>query len=256
VTSLAAVWDVVAPRLDELDRALTGIEQDAQRAGVRLPNEASATREGIARMRDATAADPLGLNTDDVAAATDAIERVRAIVADEVASQKSVGDDVERLRVDLSDIASLIEEALGENEEALAKIEGAQDSRSELRALAATAADFQRELDKAASGGRRALAMARALGGRIAQLRAQADGLAQDAVAPLARRRELRSLLDAYRAKAQALGRGEDLDLDRLYAAARDSLYTAPCNLPAAEQRVLTYQRALTPAPRSDDAPS
>jgi hypothetical protein len=248
------------PRLDELDHALTGIEDEAGRAGVRCPNEAFATRDGIARMRDVAAADPLALNTDDVAAASDAIERVRAAVAGEVASQRTLSDDVDRLRGDLSRIVTQIEEAVGENEEALAKVDGAPDSRSELRALAATAADFQRELDETASGDRPAVAAVRALAGRVSQLRGRAERLAEDAAAPLARRRELRALLDAYRAKAQALGRGEDLALGRLYAAARDSLYTAPCDLPAAERHVITYQRALTPLAGPDvhpgDAPS
>ena len=60
-------------------------------------------------------------------------------------------------------------------------------------------------------------------------------------------RDELRGVLTAYQAKAQALGLAEDVELDELYAAAREELYSAPCDLGRAEQRVLEYQRAIRP---------
>src|SRR5947209_1810462 len=63
--------------------------------------------------------------------------------------------------------------------------------------------------------------------------------------APVAHRNELRGLLDAFRAKAGARGLDEDPDLDRLYAAAKDALYTAPCDLPAAESMVREYVKAV-----------
>jgi hypothetical protein len=59
--------------------------------------------------------------------------------------------------------------------------------------------------------------------------------------APVAHRNELRGLLEAFRAKAAARGRAEDEELDRVYAAAKDALYVAPCDVPAAEAMVREY---------------
>ena len=61
-------------------------------------------------------------------------------------------------------------------------------------------------------------------------------------------RDELRGVLTAYQAKAQALGQAENVELGELYAAASEALYAAPCDLAAAEQRVLAYQRSIRTA--------
>jgi hypothetical protein len=63
--------------------------------------------------------------------------------------------------------------------------------------------------------------------------------------APLAHRNELRGLLDAYRAKAAASGGDEDGRLARLHASAKEALYTAPCDLPAADALVRDYVAAV-----------
>jgi hypothetical protein len=76
----------------------------------------------------------------------------------------------------------------------------------------------------------------------VAALRAAA---ARNA-ALLAERNELRGRLDAYRAKALRRGLGESGDLWSLADAARDVLYTAPCDLAAARAAVNAYQDALT----------
>jgi hypothetical protein len=65
------------------------------------------------------------------------------------------------------------------------------------------------------------------------------------AAALLDRREELRGLLDAYQARAARLGGAEDTGLDARYARARDLLWTAPCDLPAATAAVTGYQQAV-----------
>ncbi len=55
----------------------------------------------------------------------------------------------------------------------------------------------------------------------------------------------------AYQAKAQAIGLAENLELGELYAAARDVLYTAPCDLELAEQRLARFQRAIRLGPEA-----
>ena len=64
-------------------------------------------------------------------------------------------------------------------------------------------------------------------------------------VAALAKRDELRGLLGAYKAKAARLGAAEDAALAERYDQARDLLWTAPCDLTAAEAAVAGYQQAV-----------
>jgi len=80
---------------------------------------------------------------------------------------------------------------------------------------------------------------------RVDELRGAAEGL-------LARRDELRGRLEAYRAKAAGVGYAEDEHLAARYAAARDLLYTAPCDLRAATRAVFGYQQALAALPRRE----
>jgi hypothetical protein len=69
---------------------------------------------------------------------------------------------------------------------------------------------------------------------RVAQVRA-----------PLDQRDELRGLLDAYRARAARHGVAESPPLAAVHQAARDLLWSAPCDLVAAEQAVRRYQAAV-----------
>jgi hypothetical protein len=63
--------------------------------------------------------------------------------------------------------------------------------------------------------------------------------------APLATRDELRGLLGAYRTRAARSGRAEDPTLTAPYEAARDLLWSAPCDLVEARRRVEAYQHAV-----------
>ncbi|NUP47781.1 MAG: hypothetical protein HOW97_10790 [Catenulispora sp.] len=62
---------------------------------------------------------------------------------------------------------------------------------------------------------------------------------------PLDRRDELRGLLDAYRARAARHGVAESPRLVAAHRAARDLLWSAPCDLAGAEYAVRTYQAAV-----------
>lgn len=98
-----------------------------------------------------------------------------------------------------------------------------------------------------------------AAAGRWARLKAELDRCEADlaactaatrdlegsAAALLGRREELRGRLGAYKAKAARLGVAEDAVLTERYAQARDLLWTAPCDLAAAEAAVTGYQQAI-----------
>jgi hypothetical protein len=93
--------------------------------------------------------------------------------------------------------------------------------------------------------------------GRWTRLAADLDALDRDLAAAIAQfkdaerrmagllasRDELRGLLGAYKAKAARLGAIEDLAT--LYDAARELLWTAPCDLDVAEQAVQRYQHEV-----------
>ncbi len=95
--------------------------------------------------------------------------------------------------------------------------------------------------------------------GRWTRLATELDALSKDAASTgrdcraaeqaaaggVAHRDELRGLLDAYRAKAGAIGGAENAVLDTLYKQARDLLWTAPCDIAAAEAAVTRYQQAV-----------
>lgn len=75
--------------------------------------------------------------------------------------------------------------------------------------------------------------------------------------APLAVRAELRGRLDAYKSMAARLGVSEDPELIERYDQARRMLWSAPCDLRAAENAVQRYQQALRPpAGRSGTGPN
>ena len=74
---------------------------------------------------------------------------------------------------------------------------------------------------------------------------AQTAGLRQAAAAALGKRDELRGLLRAYKAKAARLGAAENADLAARHEQAYQLLWTAPCDLAAAEAAVADYQRAI-----------
>jgi hypothetical protein len=70
--------------------------------------------------------------------------------------------------------------------------------------------------------------------------------------APLDARDELRGLLGAYRTRAARSGLAEDATLATAYEAARDVLWTAPCDLTLARRRVEEYQHAVRVAVGAD----
>jgi hypothetical protein len=74
---------------------------------------------------------------------------------------------------------------------------------------------------------------------------AQTSDVREMASAAVGRRDELRGLLGAYKAKAARLGAAEDTELAARYDQAYDRLWTAPCDLAAAESAVVAYQRAI-----------
>ena len=87
---------------------------------------------------------------------------------------------------------------------------------------------------------------------RIDRCAAALDEAAARYGAPLAVREDLRGLLGAYRTRAGRSGLAEDVPLTDAYRAAREVLWTAPCDLREAQKLVERYQRMVRVAVGAD----
>jgi hypothetical protein len=72
-----------------------------------------------------------------------------------------------------------------------------------------------------------------------------AQAIRQELDALLVLRNDLRGSLDNYRVMANAKGFAEDIELARLYTAAHQTLWCAPCDLAAARVKVTAYLHAV-----------
>jgi chromosome segregation ATPase len=256
ITSIFALRDMALPRLAELDAALSQATQAARAVGVRLPNEALAVRRQLDELGRRAARDPLSIDVQQIPALDAAVERVRAELAEATGALANVDESFASLGSSLEAADDDIREAGKAVETATVKIAGVKVGRDDVLVLERAASGLRSALEEvrqnAAADRPAADRAARALEPRIAALRADAEHLSAAASEPMAMRQELRGRLDAYRAKAHSLGRGEDAFLDRLYRAAQDVLYTAPCDLAASERRLAAYQAAVLASPVED----
>jgi hypothetical protein len=252
VAAAEAVWGEVGGLLDQagtdLSRAASlaaGLSDDTLSARLgEVSTELSAQRATLNT-------DPLSLWQDGHADTTGA-SRVRdrvAAVAAEVDATAKVRDGA-RQRIDAvagtrATSVAAWQDALSARQRAAVKIaaeflpavpagyQGTAFERASLDALA-SAGQWQRlsaEIDRAERG----------LAAEITAYRKAAD----DAESALGRREELRGMLQAYKAKAARLGGAEDFGLTERYDAARELLWTAPCDLGAAANAVAVYQQAI-----------
>ncbi|MCW2931994.1 MAG: hypothetical protein JWM19_2956 [Actinomycetia bacterium] len=252
VAAAEAVWGEVGGLLDQagtdLSRAASlaaGLSDDTLSA--RLAEAAAV----LSAQRATLNTDPLSLWQDghaDTGGASRVRDRVAAVAA-EVDATAKVRDGA-RQRIDAvagvrATAVAAWQDALSVRQRAAVKIAdeflpavpagypGTAVERASLDALA-SAGQWQRlsaEIDRAERG----------LAAEIAAYRKAAD----DAESALGRREELRGMLQAYKAKAARLGGAEDFGLTERYDAARELLWTAPCDLGAAADAVAVYQQAI-----------
>ena len=252
VADAEAVWGEVGGLLDQAGTALSraaslaaGLSDDTLSARLaEVGTELSAQRAALNT-------DPLSLWQDghaDAAAARRIRDRVAAVAA-EVDAVAKVRDGA-RQRIDAvagiqATAIAAWQDALQARQRAAVKIAdeflpvvpagypGTAFARASLDALAA-AGQWQRlaaEIDRAE----------RDLAAQITAYRKAAG----DAESALGQREELRGMLQAYKAKAARLGGAEDFGLTERYDAARELLWTAPCDLGAAADAVTVYQQAI-----------
>ncbi len=262
VTEVAAaaeqVWTEVAGRLDAASRELARVAPQAETLGDEALNGDLAAAQGkLAWLRDTLNSDPLALwlsspGPGGAAVDTSGADRLQ----EEVTAVATRADELVRLRDGARQRVAGVMAAAAAAQSARGDAMAAwQQAAAKIATVAlppqpASLADLSTRL----AGLGQLLAS-----GRWSRLGSELDLLDRElaaamvsfkeaeraVVAAMAKRDELRGLLGAYRAKAARLGMIEDPGLAERYDQARDLLWTAPCDLAAAEAAVAGYQQAV-----------
>lgn len=267
VAAADSVWSALPARIDLLAAELQRTRSLAHSVGVRsgehpAGDDLERITAELASLRDEVVRDPLafwsrpagrspgaapGGGTPDTArydAAARGLEDVRR----EIDAVLHVRQDAEERLIKVRDVLSRADRTLGEARrargEVLAKI-----AASEVPAVSGPPTALNEQLANAVEFRRRAQwhrlsPLLESLEQRAEEELLRARESLTAVTAPLAVRAELRGRLDAYKAKVARHGFAEDRILVERYDAARRLLWSAPCDLIAAEQAVLRYQRA------------
>ncbi|MEW2517913.1 hypothetical protein [Actinacidiphila alni] len=260
VAAADSVWSALPARIDLLAAETRRVRSLAQSVGVRpgahpAGDELESLIEELAELRARTVSDPLAFwraapspgrpDTERYDQAGRRLEEIRR----EVEAVLHVRDDAEHRLLRLRDVLSRADRTLTEARsarvEVLSKI-----LASDVPAVSGPAAALHEQLAAAEEFWR---------GAQWHRLSPLLDGLEERAdeellrardsltavTAPLAVRAELRGRLDAYRAKVARLGMAEDPLLIERYDQARRLLWSAPCDLAAADRTVQRYQQAV-----------
>ena len=252
VAAAEHVWTEVAGRLDTAGAELARVTPLAATLGDEaLAGNLASAQDKLARMRDTLNSDPLALwqgGAVDTSGADRLQERVAAAVAraDELIRVR----DEARQRV--SEVQTAAMAARAARDDAVAAWQRAAEkiAAAALPPPPAEAADLSTRLaglGPLMDGGRwpRLASELDLLDRELAAAAARFKEAERAAVSALARRDELRGLLGAYKAKAARLGAVEDTALAERYDRARELLWSAPCDLTAAEAAVAGYQQAV-----------
>ncbi|MGW4021701.1 hypothetical protein [Streptomyces sp. NPDC005009] len=274
IVAADAVWSALPARIDLLAAELQRTGRLAHSVGVR-PGEHPAgddleriTRT-LTKLREQVVSDPLAYwNKAEGSSApgggrpdTTVYDREARALEDvrrEIDAVLTVRQDAEKRIVRLRDVLSRADRTLAEARtargEVLAKI-----AATEVPVVSGPPTVLQEQLSTAAEYRRHAQWH------RLSPLLESLEQKAEDELlraresltavtAPLAVRAELRGRLDAYKAKVARHGLAEDPLLVERYEKARRMLWSAPCDLRAADRAVLRYQQAaaevLGTAPR------
>ncbi|MEV4870881.1 hypothetical protein ACFWAT_20000 [Streptomyces syringium] len=265
VVTADAVWSALPARIDLLAAELQRTRSLAHSVGVRPGEHPSGddleqiTHE-LTSLRAEVISDPLafwygaspssapGGGRPDTARydrAARALEEVRR----EIEAVLDVRQDAEQRLMRVRDVLSRADRTLNEARQArvevLSKIAG-----SDVPAVSGPPTALYEQLSAAADQRRRAQwhrlsPLLESLEERSEEELLRARESLTAVTAPLAVRAELRGRLDAYKAKVARHGLAEDPFLIERYDDARRRLWSAPCDLMAAEEAVLRYQRAV-----------
>ncbi len=253
VSAAEHVWTEVAGRLDTIGAELARVSSQAATLGDEaLTVNLTAAQGKLARLRDTLNSDPLALWQGNGVVDASGADRLQ----ERVTAAASRVDELVRLRDEASqrvaDVTTAAATARSAHDDAVAAWQRAAEKIA-AGALPPHPADLA-DLSARLAGLGTLLA-----GSRWTRLASELDLLDRElatattsfndaeraVVAAMAKRDELRGLLGAYKAKAARLGAVEDSRLAEHYDRARTLLWTAPCDLAAAEAAVAGYQQAV-----------
>ena len=258
VSAAELVWTEVAGRLDAAGAELARVTPLAATLGDEaLTGNLTAAQANLARLRDTLNSDPLALWQPGGTVDTSEADRL----AEQVTAAASRVDELVRVRDEahqrITEVTAAAAAARSARQDAVAAWQqaAAKIAAGALPPPPPDLADLSGRLDGLG---------AMLAGGRWTRLASELDLLDRElatatagfreaeraVVAAMAKRDELRGLLGAYKVKAARLGAAEDATLAERYDRARDLLWTAPCDLAAAEAAVAGYQQAVLGVPR------
>jgi hypothetical protein len=259
--AVEAVWAAVAAPLDAVTSELARVRPLVDGLGADIQAEFREAENALAAQRAAANADPLalwrpapdgatgsaGAGTDgrvDTAAAERLRERAVALtprIAQLDRLRQQARQRIDGLAAATSSARAARQDAVTARHDTEVRISALPPLPPDipeppLASLGALAADRQwsrlaTELDRCEA--------------ELAAATAQTVGVRETAAAALDKRDELRGLLRAYKAKAARQGAAEDPDLAAQFDKAYGLLWTAPCDLTAAQAAVAAYQRAI-----------
>jgi hypothetical protein len=258
VAAAEQVWTEVAGRLEGAGTELARAASLAATLGDEaLTGNLAAIQHKLARLRDTLNSDPLALwlgrsGPGGTAVDTSGADRLQ----EEVAAAATRVDELVRLRDDarqrIAGVTAAAAAARSAREDAVAAWQQAavKIAAGALPPEPAGLADLSARLAGldsllASSRWTRLASELDLLDRELTTATAAFNEAERAVVAAMAKRDELRGLLGAYKAKAARLGAVEDPGLAERYDQARDLLWTAPCDLAAAEAAVAGYQQAV-----------
>jgi hypothetical protein len=265
VVAAEAVWSALPARIDLLSAELQRTRSLAHSVGVR-PGEHPAGDDleritaQLTALRAEVVSDPLAFWSPSSSGSSapgggrpdtsryDREARALEDVRREIEAVLAVRQDAERRLLQLRDVLSRADRTLTEARQARGEVL-AKIAASEVPAVSGPPTALHEQLATAADYRRRAQWH------RLSPLLDSLEERAEDELiraresltavtAPLAVRAELRGRLDAYKAEVTRHGMAEDPVLVERYDTARRMLWSAPCDLRAAEHAVLRYQQA------------
>jgi len=247
VAAVADVWGEPSERLRQAAEAMGRLEGRLVQYGVRKSNEFGSVARAVAETEDVARNDPLALDIAAVPGLRARVTRLEDSVDGLLRGREQRLQDLTAAEGGVRAGLAAVDSCRTQLERGAEKVLVTDDTWSALERLAEQFVLLQRDVELARQPG--ADGPCTALVARGESLLLHVTRLAMAAQAGIEKRDELRGVLGAYQAKAQAIGLAENVELAELYAAARDVLYSAPCDLELAEQSIARFQRAIRPGP-------
>jgi hypothetical protein len=251
VNSVTSVWNQVADQMQQVQTDLAQARQQA--AGFNdgeLTTALTVAEQDAGELWELLNCDPLALWHDDSVdvARFDALARETAAVTSRASELAGLREDADG-RIGVTGAAVAAADQARQDALAAWQLSGSKivvGAVPELPDVAALAYRMA-ALDKLKAAGRwtRLSSELDVIEQQAAAAAEQCRQAERAAAALLERRDELRGRLDAYRARAGKLGAAENRDLEERHKRARGLLWTAPCDLPAAEAAVTSFQQAV-----------